>query len=195
MHHFKDLGFEYMMNLTDDGWITDVNWEQLYKSVDYIEEQNADRIDICGPQISYTCLPIDEHISLIDPNNDVKWYLTNQCSIWKIDSLLKIYEQLGPVTDWQVEVVGSDIARDLNCKFLTFNTPVIDNFGVNQRNVGLNDNGKKLLGEYCKQNNLDYAEEFNKFKHNCCIAPCSQQINTFNPSKIPEVNKLVITVE
>ena len=163
MHYFKEQGFKYMMNLMDDGWIESVNWEQLYKSVDYIEENNADRIDICGPQILYTCLPIDEHVSLIDPNNDITWYVTNQCSIWKIDSLLKIYEHLGPVTDWQVEMIGSDVARSLNCKFLTFNTPVIDNLGVNQRKVGLSDKGKKLLKEYCEGNNLDYNEEFNKF--------------------------------
>lgn len=163
MHYFKSQGFEYMMNLMDDGWIEYVNWEQLYKSIDYIKNNNADRIDICGPQLLYPLIKIDEHVSLINPNNTITWYVTNQCSIWKIDSLLKIYEELGPVTDWQVEMVGSDVARNLNCKFLTFNNPVIDNQGVNQRKVGLSNKGKKLLKEYCEGNNLDYNEEYNKF--------------------------------
>jgi hypothetical protein len=166
LHYFKDKGHNYVMNCMDDGWINSINWDKLNKSINYIKDNNADRIDLCGPQVLYPCIPIDEDVSLIDPNNNITWYLTNQCSIWKIDTLIKIYDLLGPVTDWEVEKIGSDIARNINCKFLTFNTPVIDNLGVNQRTVGINDQGKKLLLEYCTDNNLNYnteLEKFNKF--------------------------------
>lgn len=166
LHYFKDKGHDYVMNCMDDGWINSINWDKLNKSIKYIEDNNADRIDLCGPQVLYPCIPIDEDVSLIDPNNDITWYLTNQCSIWKIDTLIKIYDLLGPVTDWEVEKIGSDVARNMNCKFLTFNTPVIDNLGVNQRSIGINEQGRKLLLEYCIDNNLEYnieLEKFNKF--------------------------------
>jgi hypothetical protein len=166
LNYFKSQGHKYFMNCMDDGWINSINWEQLNKSFKYLEDNNADRIDLCGPQILYSLIPIDEDVSLIDPNNTITWYLTNQCSIWKIDTLLKIYEILGPVTDWEVEYNGSNVARDIQCKFLTFNTPVIDNLGINQRKVGINEQGKKLLLEYCKNYQLDFnteLEKFNKF--------------------------------
>jgi len=164
LNYFKEQGYKYIMNCMDDGWISSINWDKLYTGVDYIEANNADRIDICGPQILYPCIPIDDHVSLIDPNNDITWYVTNQCSIWKIDSLISIYENLGPVTDWEVEKIGSDVARRLGCKFLTFNYPVIDNLGINQRKVGFSKKGIKLLQEYCTDKNLDFNTELEKFK-------------------------------
>lgn len=164
LNYFKSLGHKYVMNCMDDGWISLIDWDRLYMATQYIEDHNADRIDICGPQILYNCIPIDENVSLVDPNNDITWYVTNQCSIWKVDSLLSIYDTLGPVTDWEVEKIGSDVARQLKCKFLTFNSPVMDNIGINQRKVGFSEKGRNLLQEYCTDKNLDFNTELEKFK-------------------------------
>lgn len=166
LHYLKSIGYTYVMNCMDDGWITSVDFEKLNRSIDYIINNKADRIDLTGPQIEYDCLYLDDYVSIVNPNNDLQWYLTNQCSIWKIDSLLKIYDILGPVADWEVEKIGSDVSRYIGCKFLTFNTPVIDNLGLFQRTVGLYDKGKFLLEKYCIENNMNYEiklKQFNSF--------------------------------
>lgn len=163
LHYLKSLNFKYVVNCMDDGWIQNINKSDLDLSINYIEQHSADRIDLCGPQPEYKCLGIDEKVSLINSNNSLPWYLTNQCSIWRVETLLNIYEELGPVADWQVEKIGSDISRNNNYKFLTFNNPVIDNIGCFQRTVGLSEDGKRLLKEYCSFNNLNYSEELNKF--------------------------------
>jgi hypothetical protein len=167
LNYFIDIGEKYVVNCMDDGWICGtIDYDLLNDSINYLENNNANRIDICGPQPEYKCIPIDEHVSVVDADNNLQWYLTNQCSIWKTETLLEIYKELGPVSDWQVEKYGSDICRKNGYKFLTFNNPIIDNSGVFQRNVGLHDVGKKLLMEYCNNQNLNYnteLEKFNKF--------------------------------
>jgi hypothetical protein len=166
LKYFKSKNYKYVINAMDDGWIENINWLDLNNSVNYLNEFNADRIDLCGPQPLYQLITLNEKISLIDSNNTLQWYLTNQCSLWKIDTLINIYEILGPKSDWEVEKIGSDIARQLQCKFLTFNVPAITNQGVFQRKVGMYERGKKLLIEYCNDKNLNFekiSNEFNKF--------------------------------
>lgn len=163
LHYLKNEGYDYVMNCMDDGWIVNVDLEKLFTSIDYIQNNNADRIDLTGPQTQYECLYLDDYVSTINPNNDLQWYLTNQCSIWKIDSLLKIYDILGPVEDWEVEKIGSEVSRQIGCKFLTFNNPVIDNNGCFQRTVGLNDVGKNLLKMYCIENRIEYESKIKEF--------------------------------
>ena len=163
LNYLKTLGYKYVMNCMDDGWINKINYNTFNKSIQLLEKNNADRIDICGPQPNYDLIKINDDISLINKNNNLPWYLTNQCSIWKIEILFKIYEILGPSADTEVESRGSEIARNLNLKFLTFNVPVIDNAGCFRRTIGLSEEGKELLKQYCKENNFDYNRKLNEF--------------------------------
>lgn len=163
LEYFLSSGHEYFINCMDDGWIKKVDYDRFNQSLDILKRTGADRIDLCGPQPDYGLIPVEEGVSLVDKNNYLPWYLTNQCSLWKTESLIKVYKTLGPATDWEVEKLGSDVARNLDCRFLTFNTPVIDNMGLNQRKVGLSIEGKQLLEEYCNINSLNYTEELNKF--------------------------------
>ena len=165
LNYLKSIGYVYVTSCMDDGWIDGdkINWDSYGKCLTYLQEYNVDRIDLCGPQPRYNLIKIKNDLNMVDSNNDLPWYLTNQCSIWKIDSLLTIYKILGPVSDCDVERQGSEISRRLQYKFLTFDNQILGNDGVFQRTVGFNHTGIKLLKEYCYTKNLDYNEEIKKF--------------------------------
>ena len=150
LKYFLNQGINYIINCMDDGWIQKINREKFNQLIIHLEKYNADRIDLCGPQPEYKLENIENDLYYINPKNTLPWYLTNQCSMWKVNSLLKIYEILGPSADTEVERVGSEISRNLNFKFLTFDSPVIETGGF-QRNVGLSPLGKKLLEQYCNE--------------------------------------------
>lgn len=163
LNYFKDKGYKYIMNCMDDGWIGMLVENDLNKSIEYLEEYKADRIDLCGPQPEYQLDYVKDNLYIVNSNNTLPWYLTNQCAIWNINSLIQIYEKLGPSSDCDVEKYGSELCRQLNYKFLTFKNSPLDNDGVFQRNVGLKEKGIILLKEYCKQNKINYDEELQKF--------------------------------
>lgn len=163
LNYLKSLGHKYSINCMDDGWVGNVSWEEFNKMVDYIEEHNADRIDLCGPQPNYELKHINNNLYYVNPENSLPWYLTNQCSMWKIDSLLKIYETIGPVADPAIELYGSEVARRLNYKFLTFPFSLFNNSGVFTRTVGIDNRGLELLKQYCEENNFNYNEKLNEF--------------------------------
>ena len=164
LEYLKSLGYKYSLNSLDDNWIGTVVKEDLDKCIEYLEEHNADRIDLCGPQPEYQLDYVKDNLYIVNSNNTLPWYLTNQCAIWKIDSLLNIYKTLGPVSDCDIEKYGSELSRQLKYKFLTFNYSLLDNDGVFQRNVGLKEKGINLLKTYCEQNKIDYNGELQKFK-------------------------------
>jgi len=164
LKYLESKGYEYVMNYMDDGWVNSVDWEKLNKSISYLNDNNADRIDLCGPQLHYPLIFINDDISFINPNNDITWYQSNQCAIWKIKSLIKIYEILGPDSDTEVERRGSEVARQLKCKFLTFNSPVIDNEGWFQRKVGFKGKGKELLKYYCEETNNNFKKKITELE-------------------------------
>jgi hypothetical protein len=164
LQYLRKLGYEFVVNCLDDGWITKVDWMRFDDAFSYLNNNDADRIDLCGVQSGYEIEPIDSVVSLIKPSSNVMWYVSNQCAIWKIDSLLNLYEAIGKVFDVDVEKKGSEVARQLKFKFLTFNEVVIDCPNVFNRIIGLNDYGEKLLMSYCENNNLDYKSELKKYK-------------------------------
>jgi hypothetical protein len=166
LNSFKSDGYDYVINCLDDSWIQNIVWEKFEKSIDFLILNNADRIDLCGPQYQYEVEIIDSDVSLIKPTNEISWYFSNQCALWKIDSLLKIYNQMGVVSDIDVEKIGSNIAFQYNYKFITFNNPAIYSWNVFNRYTGLNDDGKKLLKEYSENNDLIYLNELNNINKN-----------------------------
>lgn len=164
LDYFKNKGYKYVMNCLDDGWIGTLIENDLNKGIKHLEEHNADRIDLCGPQPEYQLDYISDNLYVVNPNNILPWYLTNQCAIWKTDSLLNIYKILGPSSDCDIEKYGSELSRQLKYKFLTFKNSPLDNEGVFQRDIGLKEKGITLLKTYCEQNKIDYNKELQKFK-------------------------------
>jgi len=165
LKYFESLNFKYVINYTDDGWIETVNYNLINKAINYLDESNFDRLDLCGPLLDYKLQYINEDISIVIPT-DCTWYFHNQCAVWRIDTLIKIYETIGSVSDPHLERFGSELSKNIGCKFMTFNYHAINNEGCFQRTVGFNKRGVSLLNLYCSETNKDFNEElikFNKF--------------------------------
>lgn len=165
LKYFKSIGFEYVINYMDDGWIEGLNFDMFNQSVNYLEKYKADRIDLCGPLLQYELEKINDDISLVIPT-DCTWYFHNQCATWRIDTLIDVYEKLGPVSDPNLERYGSEISRINNHRFITFNKYAINNEGCFQRTVGFNERGVRLLTKYCNETAAAFEDkrtEFNKF--------------------------------
>jgi hypothetical protein len=162
LKYFESLNVKYVVNYMDDGWIGYISYNLINKAIDYLNQSNFDRIDLCGPLRDYKLQYINEDISYIVPT-DCVWYFHNQCAIWKVDTLIKIYEALGPVSDPNLERYGSSLCKNMDFKFLTFNYNAINNEGCFQRTVGFNERGVELLNLYCKNTDKNFGEEFLKF--------------------------------
>ncbi len=160
----KNDGYKYVIFICDDGWIKSLSLDKFNTVIDKIEKYNADRIQLIGSSEGYILEPLDSEISLISPRSDVPWYLNHQASIWKIDSLDQLVLESDCATTSERD--GSQRSKELKCRFLTFNEPVLDSIGVNHSSGGMYVWGQKMLRQFCVERNLNYEECSKKFKLN-----------------------------
>lgn len=163
LKYLKEIGHTYIFNYLDDAWMKEIDTVAFDNIHKYLEQFDADRIDITGPEPLYKLIPLNSDVSVIDKNQTITWYHTNQPAIWKIDSLLRIYEALGPCADTALERYGSDYCRENNYTFLCHNRILLKHKGVFQRNVGFTADGVEMLKEYCISKSLNYTNVINKF--------------------------------
>jgi hypothetical protein len=159
----KENNYKYVIRFDDDGFIQNIDSALFNDDIIHVlENTKADRLQLYGPDPHNVLLPIDSNYSEISPEGHYGHYITNQCSLWNIDSCFKITHQ--GLNACSIEGEGSNIARKIGMKCITFNTPIITGHGLNSWDKGYTD-GNNIVKNYCDFYNLDYNQVLLKIKN------------------------------
>jgi hypothetical protein len=160
----KNKGYKYVIRFDDDGFIQDIDNNLFNDSIlELMNLENLDRIQLYGPDPSNELTPINNEYSLISKNGNYGHYVTNQCSLWNIESCFKIIHE--NINACSIEGTGSSIARQTNMRFACPNQSIITGYGLNRVDLGLENKGLNIVKEYCDHYNLNYEEILLKIKN------------------------------